>query len=1011
MGSPKQKSTYYTSEKIAYARRNIAKYEWARRMKDAAVQEAESFMANGMEFLWKSVTPQTLPRGIRVHMELGSPVTGAQFLKEYGTYGWQGNPLTEPWKLTDPSSGFTFPTNDFGAYYESGLDEHGIFRKGLADPRYLVNELYPDKGASWGVDDGFGWIDEEGQKWTFIAYYNHWYLWYGAGALFPKALKAFREAYLYTGEMKYAAPGIVLLDRIADVYPDMDSSVYKWDDCYANSHGLTGKGKAIGCIWEPGLVWEFIAAYDAFFPAMEDPNVAAFLSDKASRYRLSNPKNSPHDVRRNSEDGIVRQVFPSIKEGQIRGNFGMHQRALAMAAVVLDDPEASKEWVEWILSTGGLVYEPELRVTGGNVLSTLVDEVDRDGFGNEASPTYNTIWLDQSKAVAEILEQIDPASDSNLYRHVKFKKFFDSRYPLIVHRNYTPTIGDTGKSGNPLIIGTRAEYILAYEKYKEPVYAQYAHFLNGSRIEGIQGSIFSEDPEQITRDIASVIEEHGPMKFPSRHLSGYGFVSLSEETDDKKEDSMRGLWMYYGRNTGHGHRDTLNIGLHAFGMDLMPDNGYPETADYAPKRLQWVHNTISHNTVVVNESKQNESWVGIPHHYDGESMVKLIDVEAPRVYPLTTLYRRTVAFIRADDTHSYAVDIFRVKGGQNHHYSFHGGEGEVSVTGLNLQKQATGTYAGPDIAFIGKIGETAKNYQGSGFQHLYNVERDDAPSDSFSVDWAIKDTWGVRGKEDSASVHLRLTMLGQVHEAAIADGQPPQVPGNPKSLKYMIAKRSGEQLESRFLSVIEPYKNNRFIESIESVPIIALNGHHTADSETAAVKIVLRSGRTDYVVNSIHPDVRYKVDDKFDFQGFFGVISEMDGGYTYGYLNDGVMLSKADGTGIRRDKGRIEGKITDFTKEISFHNTLQIEIDGGTDHDIHKGQWIFVKNNGKRNAAYEIKSAVKRSETSWELGIGDITLIRGYRNPNDFAEGFVYDVQENDSFTIPIIEEYAGSRK
>lgn len=170
----KTRSTYYTEEKIANARENVETYGWAKQMRDSAVREAEKYLDHGVEKLWEMVTPQSLPRSFAVNLELGSPITGKEFLEEYGVYGWEADPLNDPWKLVDPSSGYKFPTNDFKSYYESGLNEHGIFDPKLADERYLVNDLYPEKGEKWGVDDGFGWVDENGDKWTFIAYYNHW---------------------------------------------------------------------------------------------------------------------------------------------------------------------------------------------------------------------------------------------------------------------------------------------------------------------------------------------------------------------------------------------------------------------------------------------------------------------------------------------------------------------------------------------------------------------------------------------------------------------------------------------------------------------------------------------------------------------------------------------------------------------------------------------------------------------------------------------------------------------
>ena len=106
-------------------------------------------------------------------------------------------------------------------------------------------------------------------------------------------------------------------------------------------------------------------------------------------------------------------------------------------------------------------------------------------------------------------------------------------------------------------------------------------------------------------------------------------------------------------------------------------------------RAQWVVNTISHNTVVVDKRKQNTNvWAAEAKHFDDTDLVKLIDVEAPKVYPQTSLYKRTTAMIKADDKNSYTVDLFRVKGGNDHYFSFHGAEGTVATEGLNLVPQS-----------------------------------------------------------------------------------------------------------------------------------------------------------------------------------------------------------------------------------------------------------------------------------------------------------------------------------
>lgn len=83
----KTRSTIYTDEKVANARKNIQRYDWARKMRDNAVQEAEKYLGYGEERLWEMVTPQSLPRSYAVNYELGSPITGKEFNEKYGYRG------------------------------------------------------------------------------------------------------------------------------------------------------------------------------------------------------------------------------------------------------------------------------------------------------------------------------------------------------------------------------------------------------------------------------------------------------------------------------------------------------------------------------------------------------------------------------------------------------------------------------------------------------------------------------------------------------------------------------------------------------------------------------------------------------------------------------------------------------------------------------------------------------------------------------------------------------------
>ncbi|WP_020576432.1 heparinase II/III domain-containing protein [Actinopolymorpha alba] len=1002
----KTASTYYTPEKVAAVRRNIDAYDWARSLRDGAVAAARPYLAKGDEWLWRLVTGQRLPRSYAVNQTLGSPITGTDLFR-FGNYPWEADPLNRPWKLVDPSSDYVFPTNDFGAYYASGLDEHGLFDPAHADRSLLVNELYPERGPTWGVDDGYGWVDDNGDKWTFIAYYIHWQLWYGATATAKAplyfALRWFRDAYVYTGEEKYAHAGLILLDRIADVYPSMDAAAYRREDGYLQSDGLSGKGKVLGCIWENSLARDLVSSYDAFFPAIasgDDANVVPFLSAKAREFGLP-PKDSVDAIKVNIENNIVRQTFPAVKGHQIAGNFGSHQATLATAAVVLDSATESREWIDWVFASGERVRDPDLRITGGNMYATLVEDVDRDGMGNEAAPHYNFLWIGTIGGVADALAGYPKYPAADLYQHPKYAQMIQVRPKLTMLNRYTPSIGDTGATGQPLLNGSAQVYAADFERYGTTEAAQLAYLLNGNKTDGLYGSIYSSDVEGTRKRIADVIATKGPLTLASVNLTGFGFGALRTGTGAK----ARELWVSYGRTSGHGHADALNIGLFGFGVDLMPDLGYPEFADNNARRIEWNANTIAHNTVTVDARKQAAQWVGRPYGFAATDDVQVIDVAAPKAYSQTSVYRRVTAQVKVDAENSYAVDFFRVVGGRQHHLSFHAAEGPVSTSGLTLAPQSGGTYAGPGV--LPPADNAVPRANPSGFDWLSNVERDSDPGATFSVDWKVKDTWGVHNPDPD--LHLRLTVLTDVDEVALCDGIPPRnKPGNPASLRYLIARRQGEGLASQFVSLIEPYVGQRYVRDVVAVKVRGVNAA-IAPHEAAAVKVTLTNGRTDYVVSSLRTDVLLSIDDDaFTFRGAFGVYSLRDGKPAYAFGHDATKVGP-----LPRMQGptAVNGTVTDFPRDLSASNTVTLRLaKKGPAPSTLVGSYVYVDNDGERNAAYRIIGAELVNDTTLILDIGAATTIRGYIDKKDFNQGYRYDLAVGAAARIPLTREWKGTK-
>lgn len=511
----KQRVTYFTEEKRENLKANAIKYPWVASARDGNIKNADYYIESfGLEGIWSLATSQNMPRCYSVE----SPMDCLNCHDKQT--GYSSDLFTNPWKVTCTKCGMTFPTNDFEAYYKSSLDENGIFIPGKGDKKYLVNTLDPEKGEKWGVDDGWGYKDGS-QQYMYASYLatRYWdYARYLVGYLY--------NSYLYTGEQKYADAGIILLDRVADLYPELDIKPYTREKGFFFSDGGGFQGKIGGSISECEYVLPFLYAYDAFFPAFKNMSKEALDLLKT---KSGGKKASYQDVMVNIENGIVKQIYPAVQTGKIRGNSGMHQRALSLAAVVLDDKNLSKEWLDFVFRTG---VTTTLKITGGNLSTIFVNDIDRDGFGNEAAPAYNSGWLSFYFDIANILDGyvINGTSISyDLYENVKFKKMFYAMINLIVSDIYTPHIGDTEYTGNPKIFVNLNQTLYAFLKFGDPLLAQAAYLINGNSAENLRIDAFAKEPE-MTKIVDEVIKEHGTLSASSVNLTGFGFAALQNSS-------------------------------------------------------------------------------------------------------------------------------------------------------------------------------------------------------------------------------------------------------------------------------------------------------------------------------------------------------------------------------------------------------------------------------------------------------------------------------------------------
>ncbi len=1053
-----------TKEEREIIRENIATYkEWAKPKADALENRAKTYVDN-YEKIYDLIVGEGLPRfhmigrDADVSTDEANPgkchvclACGENIQSLYGNYAWKTDALDNSWKVQCPNCEKWFPSNNFAEFYKLGLQDDGTFDRmkaleahhdkcgyqpswlenltgtynnleegsdkwykyyGYGDERgYLYNESFTDEDARYAVDDGLGYKNGEtfgteanpqDRHYAYIAYYLLEGLWHGSQedkdgkGLVSTAIKTLADAYIYTGDIKYARAGIPLLDRVADIYPDMDW--YRWKDFRHDNVD----GKILDRIWSCDLAEDLAYAYDAFLPAYGDEEVIDFLSGKDPS------KNNETALRKNVENNILRETYNNACDGKVYGNFGKHQSAVATAALALNNGTETDTWIDWIMDyddpATDIAPGTEGEHEGGNVGYKLVNNVDRDGNGDEAASGYNGGWVDEMIEVAELLSTYKPGdSNLNLYANPKFVKMFSAQIPLIMANSYVAQIGDSGATGSTGISAIKMETLKqGYLHTKDYRLAQLIYRINGNTTSGLRYDIGVEDPESLASEVQKVIDTYGELKLGSTMSAGYGFAALRDWDVSGKESDFG---LYFGSRTNHGHEDALNLFISAYGLNMAPDLGYPTQTSDDPERIQWTQSVLSHNTVMVNGQTQAKDAVrGTPLHFDDSGKVKLMDVDATKAYSNVEdvkTYRRTLVMVDAGDGVSYGVDFFRIKGGNDHIYSFHSQSEEIAETdGVALTAQSGGTYAGKDVPY----GNDADGNYPLGFTWLENVSRDTAPSQNFSVDFKVKDFWNVVSEEgQERGLHLRMTMVNpfELTELATADGTVPVRAGKPadlNTLKYVLARRTGTNLDSLYTTVFEPYEDNRYIQSIEPATLTKENEGTGEDKIAHAVKVTHKDGRVDYIVYANDNTTLYRVDDKFNFRGFVGVYSlDANGNNVYSYVNDGDVIGKYDSF-----VSGYTGYVSDFTKNLSLENSITITTSDEVDTASLAGKYVYVENKDDiHNGAYKIESATKNANTL-KLDIGEVSLIR---SSNAEVATFEYNISEDQKVTIPLSTE------
>ncbi|MGC9327583.1 MAG: heparinase II/III domain-containing protein [Candidatus Hinthialibacter sp.] len=592
------------------------------------------------------------------------------------------------------------------------------------------------------------------------------------------------EAYFVTGDPVYARKAAILLDRVADLYPLFDFQ----------SQGLVyekGGHRGYVTVWHDACedARELAQAYDRIFEGIRhDGELVSFLSQKAEEYHLESPKTQFADIQRNIETNIFRHT--QINRNRIESNFPRTPIALLTIEAVLGWPQ-NRETILSMLS------------------EILVESIQEDGMtGEKGLSGYSTIFPRSFSELAARFDRLDPSLLPQLYQQFpdlhKTYRFHIDTWCL---EKYYPREGDCGwfGSASPHYQGAsfsnrpqNAEpsmyqfFWRLYEITRDPAFVQILYHENELSTEGLPYDICAKNPREFQQQVERVIQKHGAaIQLDDVNLEQWGLSILRSG----KGAQRRAVWLDHDAGGRHSHRDGLNIGMFAKGLDLLPDFGYPPVGygGWGAPKAVWYTQTAAHNTVAVDE-KDHAAADGKTTLWGTGKRFDIVRVSAPDLIA-GERFERTIAKIDLSEEDFYVIDLFQVAGGSEHAFFLSSNFGAASVNGLSLNTPI----------------DLNPRYE------VRNFMSDPQPLPGWSVDWKID-----AADANSRDVHLRYTGLTEVAEAALGQcwiDASDAFGGNAQWIPRLMVRRqaSAAPLSTLFAGILEPYENQPLIKKAARV--------------------------------------------------------------------------------------------------------------------------------------------------------------------------------------------------
>ncbi len=838
-------------------------------------------------------------------------------------------------------------------------------RGGLCDLSRPGQVLSPYTGDVYGIqkpgeefyDPGDGWVrPSDGQRFYFKGIWNAYAFEQILGSLHPLA-----NAYILSGDERYAERTLLILDLMADRVgdPDKRTKVLDWVgppvpmEFYFN---FTGN-------WANTRVYLTAGAFDLV--------AGDGRSDRLSRFR---PQSRLVDLMRD-------RLLLVCEPWKITDNDNLQNHALCAYSASL---------IRSLL----FADEPTIRRDVEATYAFLDNTVNRDGDYYEASSVYANTGRAYGGRLILMLHHLMQGSDGNPPSLGQWSHLLPQRPPITQDPRWctlaVPLIYQQSMYGRMLTFADqetdhevgfgfstadwrslREMTVWLYNQVQDPQWkllTQRVYWAIPDRIRNAPLFTVTGSAEVLWLTPPPLPQGVEPMQLypdesflrPAKRL-----VLLRDGTGQQQ----RGLFVRGGANVSHCHDDQMAAVLYAKGLLATGEFGYNVWG--VPAHKGFGVQPVAHCGVVVDEGLPSEDRLyredvpdAVVQSYLPIQPMQLIELTNPHRWRGSgiTQYQRSLAMVHVDDQRFYSIDVFRVTGGKVHDYLWYGPHqakdgpaSDFQLTGptpekidnvwslaaLDHPERQAEVYNQPGYAWGERImagnsqiqprleGERA-DYQylqwnpppGNGYGFLFDIKAADT-NQPWQAQWQLHDNKSL----------MRLTMISPQQQTLVtARAGTLDVDDYFRAVVARRRAANDQPLQSCYVSVVEVAEPQQFaVKHAQWVPPQVARGNA---SDIASLLIDLADGRQDRILATDAADSEVSAD-SMQLIGRYGFVRRDASGQVAdatlvsgSLVSDGdfsLRLAAAEWTG---EVHRVEARLRDNRVLIEGEIPSQVGLSG-----------------------------------------------------------------------------------